>query len=233
MQTCLPEILMSGTCWSKRISMCTSGGQALKNRKSCWGGLVILKWISFDFLLWLRIAFSHKQDGNCQSKNLASHSAFLEFWEDFGGGGWFCLLLTFKSPERWSLGCSKAYLHSDLGIFSYCLGIYWACLRWLLVGNALKFFPWSPLFWGTGGVFLLPCSKVNTTQLKQWGHVRGLVLPCVTTHLGSLGCKAHRDMGCLVKDGGTMWVQAASAETEDWKKGIKQVHNVKVPWVCA
>lgn len=90
-------------------------------------GLVMLKRISFDFPLWVRIALSHKQDGNWKSKNLASHSAFLEFWEDFGGGGWFCLVLTFKCSEGWGLGCSKAcraHLHSDLGILPYCLGIY-------------------------------------------------------------------------------------------------------------
>lgn len=73
------------------------------------------------------------------------------------------------------------------------------------------------------GLFLLTCSKVHTIPLKGQGHACWLMLSCVTAYLGCPSWSALRDMGHLVEDRGTVGVKAASAETEDWKKGIEQV----------
>lgn len=162
----------------------------------------MLKWISFDFLLWLKIAFSHKQHGNCQSKNLASHGAFLGFWEDFGGGGWFCLYwlsspqrsgaLDAAKPAEHTCILTRASSHTALGFIEPMWG---GCWQVILSRHVLPFVPFALR---DGGMFLLPCSKVNIVKrlklkkkdyrLKRWGHMCRLMLPCVTTHLGSLGC---------------------------------------------
>lgn len=160
------------------------------------GLLVILKPISFAFCLWVRITISRKQDGNWNSKNLASHSAF---WGLSGileeEDGFLCSWLW--SPQRGGV-LHAAKPAEQISFLSQTPShavtrSTWCCVKWLLGTSTTErlsrqVLPLFPFGLRGRGMFLLTRSKINGVQLKAQGHGCWLLLPCVNMYLGCPSC---------------------------------------------